>query len=276
MKGFCYMLKTLTEWILNATKDLPAEDMRIEGSWLLHLNYQPFIGERLFQYDVALVQVQATGAAYSAPDGIHKSELDAMVGKDAREMIKDEYSPVNIALLDAMFASLSPKADEDFLISGEDKAGQRADIICNEVQNMCRKKLLPKQPKVVNVGAIGCIIEKLSKKDMIVTATDLDKTIINKKLCGVKIADGAVHGERMIADADLAVITGMTISNGSLPAIIKLAKENNTKIMMVSETGSGFGRVYCDLFDIDVVVSEPYPFYIFRCYSEIKIYRKGN
>lgn len=269
------MLKTLTEWILNATKDLPAEDMRIEGSWLLHLNYQPFIGERLFQYDVALVQVSATGAAYSAPDGIHKSELDSLVGNDAREMISDKYTPVNIALLDAMYASLSPKADEEFLISGEDKAGQRADIICNEVLNMSRNKLLPERPKVVNVGAIGCIIEKLSNKDMIVTATDLDETIIGKELCGVKIADAALYTEKLVAEADLAVITGMTVSNGSLPELISLAKKNNTKIMMVAETGSGFGRAYCDLFDIDVVVSEPYPFYIFRCYSEIKIYR-GN
>jgi len=270
------MLKTLTEWILAATKDLSAEDMRIEGSWLLHLNYQPFVNERLFQYDVALVQVQATGAAYSGRDGIHKSELDSLVGNDAREMISDRYTPVNIALLDAMFASLSPKADEEFLISGENKAGKRADIICNEVQNMCRKKLLPECPKVVNVGAIGCIIEKLSNKGMIVSASDLDENIIDKELCGVKIADGALHTEEMVADADLAVITGMTVSNGSLPELISIAKKNNTKIMMVSETGSGFGRAYCDLFDIDVVIGEPYPFYIFKCYSEIKIYRKGN
>ncbi len=270
------MLKTLTEWILTATADLPAEDMRIEGSWLLHLNYQPFIGERLFRYDVALVQIKATGAAYSAPDGIHESELHAMVGHDAREMITDKYCPVNIAILDAMFSSLSPKADEEFLISGEDKAGQRADIVCNEVQNMSRQKLLPEQPKIVNVGAIGCIIEKLRNKNMIVTATDFDKSIIGKELSGIKIADGALYTEKMVAEADLALITGMTVSNGSLPELMKIAKENNTKIMMVSETGSGFGRAYCDLFDIDVVVSEPYPFYIFRCDSVIKIYRKDQ
>ena len=270
------MLKVLKEWILAATKDLTAEDMRIEGSWLLNLNYQPFIGERLFEYDVALVQVKATGAAYSAYGSLDKSELNSLVGNDARKIITDEYSSVNIALLDAMFASLSPKADEEFLISGDDKAGQRADIICNEVLNMSRKKLIPERPKVVNVGAIGCIIDKLSKKGMIVTATDLDESIIDKELCGVKIADGALHTERLVAEADLAVITGMTISNGSLPELISIARENNTKVMMVAETGAGFGRAYCDLFDIDVVISEPYPFYIFKCYSEIKIYRKGK
>lgn len=270
------MLKILREWILTATKDLSAEDMRIEGSWLLNLNYQPFIGERLFEYDVALVQVKATGAAYSAYGSLDKSELNSLVGNDARKIITDEYSPVNIAMMDAMFASLSPQADEDFLISGDNKAGQRADIITNEVQNMCRKKLIPERPRVVNVGAIGCIIEKLSNKDMIVTATDLDESIIDKELCGVKIADGALHTEKLVAEADLAVITGMTISNGSLPELISIARKNKTKIMMVSETGAGFGRAYCDLFDIDIVVSEPYPFYIFRCHSEIKIYRKGN
>jgi hypothetical protein len=85
-----------------------------------------------------------------------------------------------------------------------------------------------------------------------------------------------LHTEELVAEADLAIITGMTISNGSLPELIDIAKKNNTKIMIVAETGAGFGRAYCDLFSIDVVVSEPYPFYIFRCHSEIKIYRKEN
>ena len=270
------MLKTLTEWILSATAGLPDEAMRIEGSWLLNLNYQPFIGERLFEYDVALVQVQATGAAYSAYGSLDKSELNSLVGNDARKMITEEYSPVNIALLDAMFASLSPEADEEFLISGKGKADQRADIICNEVQNMSRKKLIPECPEVVNIGAIGCIIEKLREQDMLVTASDLDENIIGKELCGVRIADGALHTEELVAKADLALITGMTISNGSLPKLISLAKENNTKIMIIAETGAGFGRAYCDLFDIDVVVSEPYPFYIFNCHSQISIFRKRN
>ena len=268
------MLNTLKKYILSETAALPAESMRIEGSWLLHLNYQPFAKERLFQYDVALVQVQATGAAYAARDGIHKSELDSMVGKDAREMLKDEYCPVNIALLDAMYGSIHPKADQDFLISGNDKASQRADIICKEVQNMIKGDLIPARPKVVNVGAIGCIIDKLKQQQMDVTASDLDPGLIGHELSGVKIVDG-VHTDEMVAEADLAVVTGMTISNGSLPKILDIAKANDTKLMIIAETGAGLGRAYCDLFDIDVVISEPYPFYIFKCHSQMSIHRKA-
>ena len=270
------MLKTLTEWILSATADLPPEDMRIEGSWLLNINYQPSANERLFQYDVALIQVQATGAAYSAYDSLDKSELHSLVGNDARRMITDKYCPVNIALLDAMYASLSPAHDDKFLISGKDKAGQRADIVCNEALNLCRKKLIPEKAKVVNVGAIGNIIAKLVAQGFAVTASDLDKEIVGKELGGVTIVDGAEHTNELVAESDLAVVTGMCISNGSMPAIIETAKKNNTRVLIVSETGAGFGRAYCDLFGIDVVVAEPYPFYIFNCYSELLIYRKGN
>lgn len=270
------MLEKLTEWILSATAELPADDMRVEGAWLLHLNYQPFVNERLFKYDVALLQVRATGAAYSVYDGIHKSELNAMVGRNARELITDKYSPVNVALLDAMYGSLSPEPDETFLISGDNKAGRRADIICGEVQNMCRRKIIPARPKIVNVGAIGCIIGKLKDSGMTVSASDLDRDIIGRELGGVTIADGAAHTGEMVAEADLAIVTGMTISNGSLPEILKIAGENDTRVMIVAESGAGFGRIYCDLFAVDAVVSEPYPFYIFRCPSEIKVYRKGK
>ncbi|MDD5729180.1 MAG: hypothetical protein PHV59_11510, partial [Victivallales bacterium] len=88
------MLDILTEHILSETAALPAASMRVEGSWLLHLNYQPFARERLFRYDVAIIQIQGTGAAYSGRDGIHKSELDSIVGNDARKILKNEYSPV--------------------------------------------------------------------------------------------------------------------------------------------------------------------------------------
>jgi uncharacterized protein (DUF4213/DUF364 family) len=126
----------------------------------------------------------------------------------------------------------------------------------------------------VNVGAIGVIIDTLRKQNMHVTATDLDEALINNKLSDVEIADGALHTNEYVAEADVAIVTGMCIGNGTLPEIVDIANKNGTKLIIVAETGAGLGRAYCDLFDIDVVVAEPFPFYIFDCHSEMLIYRK--
>jgi hypothetical protein len=43
---------------------------------------------------------------------------------------------------------------------------------------------------------------------------------------------------------------------------------------MFAETGANFGEEYCRTIGVDVVVSEPFPFYIFQGVTRIEIYRR--
>ena len=128
-------------------------------------------------------------------------------------------------------------------------------------------------PRILNVGVLGNLIKGLADKGYSVVATDLEDGIIGTSVHGTRID----HGSRTyhhIADADVAVITGMTLTTDAMGDIIETCKTQGTKIVIFAETGANFGEEYCATLGVDSVVSELFPFYIFQGVSTIEVYRK--
>jgi hypothetical protein len=130
-----------------------------------------------------------------------------------------------------------------------------------------------KKPTVLNVGVLGNLIKGLTAKDYSVIATDLDEEIIGKPVHGVVIEHGG-KTYQYIKDADVAVITGMTLTTDAVGDIVDVCRSNGTRIVMFAETGANFGEEYCRTIGIDSVVSEPFPFYIFQGVTTIEIHRR--
>lgn len=73
--------------------------------------------------------------------------------------------------------------------------------------------------------------------------------------------------------ADLAVITGMTLSNGTLLDLMNLAKQNNTSTMIWAITGRNFGQYYTE-HGVDCVISDLAAFHRLLGRSSIAIWRR--
>jgi hypothetical protein len=155
---------------------------------------------------------------------------------------------------------------------------------------------------VLNVGVVGSILSILvSQKslrlppdiDVRITASDLYEGVVGTQVHGVTVehgthgtygfagSDGAripmgVRTLELIADADMAIVTGMTLTNGTLDAILETAIKNKTALVIFAETGAHFATEYCNL-GVDVVVSEPFPFYL-TCDgpTRIDVYRRNS
>jgi hypothetical protein len=125
---------------------------------------------------------------------------------------------------------------------------------------------------VVNVGAVASIIAELQSWGHAVTATDLDPSLVGKQICGIEVISG-VRTAEVVAESDVAVVTGMTVSNGTIDNIIEAARGSGTQIIMFAESGASFAGVYLSQ-GIDCVISERFPFYIFQGASEIGIHRR--
>jgi hypothetical protein len=78
-----------------------------------------------------------------------------------------------------------------------------------------------------------------------VTATDLSPDVVGQNLGGVTVC-GAVENCKSIAAADLTIITGMTLSNGTLPSLLETAKTSNTSTMIWAVTGRNLGQYYTE------------------------------
>lgn len=248
---------------------------QLHGLWDMALRFQPNSGERVFSYEVLIAQTSREGSCYVY--GEKPSLPPDLIGADART-IETGNALWDIAILDAAYAPLAPHPDEMHTVTGSsvDKAGRRAQLIANEVEHLLGSNLKSRARKVAVIGAIGTLIAALQKRECEVLATDLDRSLVHTQLHGVRIDDGNESTLHHVAAADVAVVTGMALATGTLGQIIEVAKASRTSIVLVAETGSWFAPIYREVFGIDCVVAEPFPFYIFSGCSEVRLFRKRD
>jgi hypothetical protein len=261
----------LRDQALKKTRDLKDENFLIRGLWKVDLAFQPNVHERVFRYWFLVSQTVGQGSCYCDQELVLD---DSLIGKDAREVIQ-ERDCYSISVLDSIYASIPKKPFRVHEIRGDSiqKTALRNGILLGEVE-AALGPVKAERPKILNVGVLGNLIKSLADKGYSVAATDLDDGIIGTSVHGTLIE----HGSRTyhhIADADVAVITGMTLTTDAMGDIIDTCKKQGTKIVIFAETGANFGEEYCSTLGVDSVVSELFPFYIFQGVSTIEVHRKG-
>ena len=99
------------------------------------------------------------------------------------------------------------------------------------------------KPHILVTGATAAMIAVLVTRGFEVTATDMSPDVVGQNLGGVTVCDATENG-RLIKVADLVIITGMTLPNRTLPALIEAAKTHNTSTVIWAITGKNFGHYY--------------------------------
>jgi hypothetical protein len=249
----------------------------LRGLWLTH--YILRLDERATTFNLHYVQAQTLGqgCSYFEPAEEKPDLSEALLGEDVLELNTD-YRCIKIAALDAVFSSLNRTPSESVTLEGRnvDKNTLRADIVIRESYRLLNKRT-PKSGrkyKVVNVGVVGNFLHLLSQRgDLEICATDFYEGVVGKRVHGVEVQHGR-NTPRLVGEADVAIVTGMTLANKTLEQILEVALENGTRLVMFAETGSHFASEYCKL-GVDSVVSEPFPFYLSsEGRTQIDIYRR--
>jgi hypothetical protein len=259
---------------LKKAADFQDDDFIIRGLWKVDLAFKPNVDERMFRYAFLISQTVGQGSCYCDKELVID---DTLIGKDARDVLGEKRCYA-ISILDSIYASIARHPNATYQIKGNsiEKTAERNRIVLDEIGRLLESVgSTPGETRVVNVGVVGNLIKSLRDRGYPVLATDLDPDIIGKSVHGVTVH----HGSRTfqyLREADFAVITGMTLTTDSLGDIVEVAKKHGTKLIMFAETGANFGEEYCRTIGIDVVVSEPFPFYIFQGVSTVEIYRRED
>lgn len=260
----------LTGQALQKSQSFPADVFTVRTLWKAEVILQHELIHKVSRYYAFLAVTTGQGCCHYATD----LNLDKnMVGKDARDYIARK-SGVSIALLDSIYSVFprEPYQVHELHGSPADKADKRSSLIVDEGARLVTGKK-NKEIRVVNVGAVSEIVEKLSARGYRTFATDLDEDIIGQSLHGVTIESGRKTVE-YVKNCDLALVTGMTLATDTLDEIVAAAQESGTKLLLFAETGAHFAEEYCRTIGIDTVVSEPFPFYVHQGMSTIAVYHK--
>lgn len=192
-----------------------------------------------------------------------------LVNKDLREILKTEiplYLKVSIA--DAIYSvinNLNHKSKYHYLKGSlRIKAALRAKELV---------KRIPKNSKVVLLGAVTEIIDECSKRNIQLSVLDLEPSKIGL-IFGQKAVENSneVFKEK-ITDADFVIATGMIFVSNTADLLFENTKVNKYKLILYMETGSNFGEELLK-YGAYKVLSEFFPYYDFNGETRYLVHQK--
>jgi hypothetical protein len=287
LEPHAFSLEAAEQWALDRAARLSADRCRLVSLWNLVITIQHVPGERKTRYrdriahsennyGIAAQELRDSDQTLPLRDSDH-----ALVGEDFREILRKQRFRDDMdrtALIDLVMGDVSAAARDQVGLDQmlRDKYLLRSHLFADEAKLVLRRKGLDvikgSKPHILVIGAMAGTIAALLASGFEVTATDMSADVVGQNLGGVTVSDGT-ENRSFIEAADLAIITGMTLPNRTLPALIEAAKINNTSTMVWAITGKNFGHYYTE-HGVDCVISDPSPFLQLPGTSSIRIWRR--
>jgi len=265
------ILERLRTQALAKSSEMDSEKFIVNSIVKIRAYFRPHQHDKPYSDTILVAQTTGAGSCYCYGEDPEMS-LD-ILGADGRTVDTNSLC-MNIAVLDSVYSNLRGTPAITYMLEGtsSQKSEGRTNIIVSEMQRVLKSK---KRPKVTMVGSVGSVLHSLSAQGWEIFATDLDDSLIGNKLGNVLVEDGRSMTLARVEQSHVALITGMTLSTGTLADIIRVAKSHETTVIMFSETGGNFASELLQL-GVECVIAEEYPFYMFPGITKVHVFRKAQ
>lgn len=267
------LLEELRRELRQVRAQYDPSNFTIRGVWTAQYWLKLLPTSTAFNLAYLLVQTEDIGCCYVPTDALQGLDAANLIGASIFDRL--DHPALALAAVDAGFGCL-PKHGRDAVIEGRnyEKAPLRARLICEEV-----KRLLPDPESPRRIGMVGVVGEVMHElrgwPGTQIRATDFAPAVAGSSMEGVTIEWGLETVE-MVESVDVAIVTGMTLANGSLEDILRAASRADTRLVVFAETGHNLGPKYLQR-GADVVIAEDFPFYLSAPgRSRFRIERKGE
>ena len=270
-------------WALDRSRKQAAPLFRLTALWYVNFIRQPVPGERKMRYTMKVAQSENYGISAGLTSALRAPD-PGLVGRDTRRILKDGLCRDYIertALVDLVAGHVSRPPDRTIRLDNRPavRYAARARVFAAEADHILQRKgrrhLKGGRPHVLVIGATAGIIGALIHRGFQVSATDLWPEAVGKELGGVIVQNGKTANARLIIEADLAIVTGMTLPNRTLPRLMELAKGSNTSTMIWAITGKNLGHYYTE-HGVDSVIADPSPFLLLPFPMTMAIWRRAT
>jgi len=281
LRPSAFSVEAAEKWALGRSAKLSEDLFRLTSLWSICFVRQPVPEERKTHYIMRLAQSQNYGISTALGRGLGGPDA-GIVGLDTRGILKKKLYGSYVdraALVDLVMGHVCRSADRTIRLDNTFRAKYeaRAELFADEAEGALGHKRLKDRrrarPRALVIGATAGIIRALAKRGFRVVATDLSPEVLGLRLGGVTIESGRDANARGMKEADLAIITGMTLPNRTLAGLIELAKEHNTSTMIWAISGRNFGHYYTE-HGVDCVISDPSPFLLLPGAAMVAIWRR--
>jgi len=276
-----FTIEAAEQWALDRAAALPVDLFRLVALWSVTFLLQAEASERKTRYTMRIAQSEGYGRSGGHGPGLPDPDPD-LVGEDTRRILKERrwrHDADRVAIADLVIGQVSRPADERIVLDDtlHEKYVMRTKIFADEAERVLRRRdsehRKVDRPRVLVVGATEGILAALARRGLAVCATDLSPDVVGQTLGGVPVLDGRTATPGLMKDADLTIVTGMSLTNGTLSELMSLAKTHNTSTIIWAITGKNFGHYYTE-HGVDSVISDPSPFLLLPGPATIAIWRQ--
>jgi uncharacterized UPF0146 family protein len=276
-----FTIEAAEQWALDRAAALPVDLFRLIALWSVTFLVQAEASERKTRYTMRIAQSEGYGRSGGHGPGLPDPDPD-LVGEDTRRILKERrwrHNADRAAIADLVIGQVSRPADERIVLDDtlHGKYVMRTKIFADEAERVLQRRAAVHRkidrPRVLVVGATAGILDALARRGLDVCATDLSPDVVGQTLGGIPVLDGKTATPRLMEDADLTIVTGLSLTNGTLPELMSLAKTHNTSTIIWAITGKNFGHYYTE-HGVDSVISDPSPFLLLPGPATIAIWRQ--
>jgi len=248
----------------------PAALHAVGAFWVRQSTQFPGTDTKYRNYYLVLRAESAFGGCCLERDQLESAIAEDLSGRSLAELLRDERTPVRVAALDAYLALAYPHrehAQASTLLLPHGTPLERA-----RARDAAIAGLLDIRPgmRVALIGVVNPLVEAIRARGGVCLPCDFNLRFT---------ADGtevATDMEQVLAEADMAIATGMTLSNGSFDRIVEVARERGIGLVVYAQTGSaivprflghGVAAVSAEPFPFSQFSADPTPIHLYRAVS---------
>lgn len=240
--------------------------------WVAQSTRFPGTQQKYRNYYLLLRSGATFGACCLEADQLDPVIAEQLAGECLADLLRDERMPVRVAALDAYLAAVRPHKDNPaatpYLLPFGDPP-TRAVARDKAIASLLR--IEPGQ-KVGLIGVVNPLVAAIEEQGGVCLPCDFNMEIT--QFGHVVTSDM----EPVLADAEIVIATGMTMSNGSFDRLLTVARERSIPLLVYAQTGSaiapcflgnGVAGISAEPFPFSQFSGDPTPVYLYRSTAEV-------
>lgn len=245
----------------------PADQHAVGAFWVRQSTQFPGTEHKYRNYYLVLRVGAGFGGCCVERDQLSSEIAEELSGRSVAELLVDPRLPVRIAALDAFLAAARPHREATHaqtLWLPQGTPLQRAVIRDQAIASLL--SIVPGQ-RVGLIGVVNPLVAAIQSNGGICMPCDFNMAVT---------ADGTPVGRSMtqlLEEADMLIVTGMTLGNGSFDVILAAARQRGIPLIVYAQTGSaivprflghGVSAVSAEPFPFSQFSADPTPVYLYR------------
>lgn len=230
-------------------------ELAVVGAFSIKQSTQfPSAKPQTFRNHYLLLRVdKAFGGCCVEPSQLNEIDAEALAGQTLKQLLDHPQLAVRIAALDVYFGVVQPHREQTSAQAFELPLGSPMDRAVARDEAIVSLLKIQAGQKVGLIGVVNPIVDAITNRGGVCLPCDFN---LSQTASGIPVVQDM---NLVLAEADIVIATGMTLSNGSFDHILAAVRKRDIPLMVYAQTGSAIVPRFLGQ-GVSAICAEPFPY----------------